>query len=59
MDSNGQVPWLVSVISATWEVAIRRFMVQGQPSQKVSETPIQQMSQMWWCILVILVTQKA
>jgi hypothetical protein len=28
----------------TWEVVIRRIAVQGQPGQKVSKTPYQQIS---------------
>jgi hypothetical protein len=34
--------WLVSLIASTWEVEIRRIMVQGQTRQKVWETPSQQ-----------------
>jgi hypothetical protein len=29
----------MSVILATWEAEIRRIVIQGQPRQKVSETP--------------------
>jgi hypothetical protein len=36
-----QVQWLKSVIQATQEEDTRRIMVQGQPRQKVSETPSQ------------------
>jgi hypothetical protein len=31
--------WFMSVILATQEVEIRRIMVQGQPRQKVGESP--------------------
>jgi hypothetical protein len=37
-----QVQWLTSVILATWEVDIRRVIVEGQPRPKVSETSAQQ-----------------
>jgi hypothetical protein len=36
---NDQAWWLKLVILATWEVEIRRIGVQGQPRQKVCETP--------------------
>jgi hypothetical protein len=34
-----RVQWLTSVISPTQEAEIQRIRVQGQPRQKVSETP--------------------
>jgi hypothetical protein len=36
--------WFTPIITATWEVEIRRMEVQGQPRQKVSETPSQSKS---------------
>jgi hypothetical protein len=42
------VQWLMSVIPATWELESQKFMVQGQPGQKVSEIPSQYISWMWW-----------
>jgi hypothetical protein len=45
-----------SVILTTWEVEIGRITVQGQPEQKVSETPSQQIN---WLMLVIPATQEA
>jgi hypothetical protein len=33
------MPWLVHITPATWVALIRRITVQGQPIQKVSETP--------------------
>jgi hypothetical protein len=33
----GQLQWLTPVTPASWEVEIRRIMVQGQPWQSVSE----------------------
>jgi hypothetical protein len=38
--------WLTSVIPATWEVEIRRILVQGQLRQKVSEISSQWISWM-------------
>jgi hypothetical protein len=32
---------------------------QGQPSQKVSETPCQEISLAWWCTSIVLATQEA
>jgi hypothetical protein len=37
---TGQTPWLVPLISATWEAEIGKIAVQGQLGQKVRETPI-------------------
>jgi hypothetical protein len=37
---KSRVWWLMPIIPAIWEGEIRRIMVQGQPGQKVSETPI-------------------
>jgi hypothetical protein len=36
------------VIPATWEAEIGRIFIQGQPRQKVSKTPSQQVSWTWW-----------
>jgi hypothetical protein len=30
--------WLTPVIPVTWEAEIRRFVVEGQPGEKVRET---------------------
>jgi hypothetical protein len=38
--SLSQVQWLIPVIPTTQEAEIGRITVQGQPRQKVSETPI-------------------
>jgi hypothetical protein len=35
-------------ISAIWEVEIKRMVVQDHPKQKVSKTPSQPISQVWW-----------
>jgi hypothetical protein len=40
--------WLTPVIPATWEVAIRRLTIQGQPRQKVLKIPLQSITQAWW-----------
>jgi hypothetical protein len=37
------------IISATWEVEIKRVAVQGQPEQKISKTLSQQTGQ-WRCL---------
>jgi hypothetical protein len=37
-----------SVIPASWETEIGRITVGGQPGQKVSKTPSEQISQAWW-----------
>jgi hypothetical protein len=50
---------LTTVILATQEVEIRRFMALVQPRQKVSETPSppsQQISQACWDISIVLAT---
>jgi hypothetical protein len=36
---QSQVQWLMPIIPAIQEAAIGRIAVQGQPSQKVSESP--------------------
>jgi hypothetical protein len=41
------------IIPATWEVEIRKITVQGQLNQKISETPCQPVSQVYWYIPVI------
>jgi hypothetical protein len=46
------------IIPAIQEVEIRRIMVRGQPGQKVSETPFQQISQTL-CVSVIQTTWEA
>jgi hypothetical protein len=38
---QGLAQWLVPIILATQEMEIRRIVTQGQPRQKVSETPSQ------------------
>jgi hypothetical protein len=40
--------WLTVAILAMQEVEIRRIIVLSQSWQKVSKTPSQSMSQMWW-----------
>jgi hypothetical protein len=45
---KSQLWWLIPLISATWEAEIRRIVFQGQPGQKVSETPSQLIGQAWW-----------
>jgi hypothetical protein len=47
------------VIQATWEADIRRIPIQDQPGQKVSETPFQQRSRVWWGMLIIPATLEA
>jgi hypothetical protein len=47
------VQGLTPVIPATQEVQIRKIIVQGQPRQKVNETPFQQISQAWWFVSII------
>jgi hypothetical protein len=44
------------VIPSIQMVEIGRVAVQGQPKQKIRETPSQQISQAWWCTLVVLAT---
>jgi hypothetical protein len=44
---------LIPVVSATGEAEIRRIVVQGHPRQKVSKTPSQPTSQLWWFTPVI------
>jgi hypothetical protein len=48
----------MSVIPATWEVEIRRIVICGQPRQKVSGTPSQQISQAEWHVPVIPTIRK-
>jgi hypothetical protein len=38
---NGRSWWHKPVIPATWEMEIRKITVEGQPRQKVRETPSQ------------------
>jgi hypothetical protein len=49
---------LMAIILATQEAEIGRFMVQGQPRQKVSKTPPQPTSQAWWCMPLIPAIQE-
>jgi hypothetical protein len=51
--------WLTSVISGTQEVEIVRIVVRSQPKQKVSETPFQQISLVWWYVPDIPAIWKA
>jgi hypothetical protein len=37
--AKSQIPWIMSIILATWETEIRRIMVSGQPRQIVHEIP--------------------
>jgi hypothetical protein len=41
-------PWLTPIILATWEAEIRRMKVQGQPRQKVLETPSSKITRAKW-----------
>jgi hypothetical protein len=38
--ARGQAQWLTRAFSVTREVEIQSITIQGQPKQKVSETPI-------------------
>jgi hypothetical protein len=41
------------IIPATWETEIRKIAVQGQPTQKVSETLSQRT--IWiWCVMSVI-----
>jgi hypothetical protein len=50
---------MTCVYPATWEVKIKRTGVQGQYGQKVSKTPFQQISRIWWFIPVVSALKKA
>jgi hypothetical protein len=47
------------IISATWEVEVRRIMVSGQPRKKITETSSQQTSQVWYYMPVVPATWEA
>jgi hypothetical protein len=38
----------MTIILATWEVEIRKIMVQGQPGQILQETPISKITRAKW-----------
>jgi hypothetical protein len=40
------------VLTATQETVTQRIVGGSQPEQKVSETPAQQASHLWWCMPV-------
>jgi hypothetical protein len=46
-------------IPATWEVKIKRIMVQGQPTQKLVRPYHNKTSWAWWHVPVIPVMQEA
>jgi hypothetical protein len=46
------------VIPATLEVAIRKIFIQDQYWQKISETPSQGESWVWWYVFVILIRSE-
>jgi hypothetical protein len=41
---SSQAQWLKPINLATWETEIGRIIIQGQPKQKVLETPSQAMA---------------
>jgi hypothetical protein len=47
------------IIPATKEAEIRKIMALGQPEEKVSKTPSQQISWLWWPVTVIPATWEA
>jgi hypothetical protein len=47
------VQCLLSLMSATHEVEIKKMVVKGVPTQKFSETLCQPISQVWWFVPVI------
>jgi hypothetical protein len=49
--------WLKPVILSTWEVEIRRIIVQSQPGQKVLETSISTKGWVQWYVPVIPASQ--
>jgi hypothetical protein len=49
----------LAVISATWELELRRIVVQGQPGQKNSKTLSQPTILVWWHTFVIPAKQEA
>jgi hypothetical protein len=48
-----QTWWYMPVILPLRKVEIGRIEIQGEPKQKVIETPFQQRSQEWWCTLTV------
>jgi hypothetical protein len=47
------------VILTTWEMEIRRMVVQGQTGQKISEIPISTNKPGMWCVPVVPDTCEA
>jgi hypothetical protein len=44
----GQMWWLMPITPVTQEMESWKIVVHGQPQQKVSEKPSQQLSWAWW-----------